>query len=331
LDVQQQPPVWEESLRHLLAPRGFNTDDLQVVLAHLGSLGPADVFPTERRISSFFGYQEGLSNFVERARMWRYRGLARIYLFHWNGYFREAALKLIGGDLGSAFAFTVIAYRLNDWVAEVRAAAEECARRSFPATNPAAIAEGALFLLRRIDSWGRWTTSPGILQETLQRQDVLDQLADRFMTLQAGRASFQFRMAIAFTGMDRHLARLAANAASPVVRAIALRTLVEERARWPNGFERKWIDKSLGKARTVVRYAERPVVRPPALESLLGKAALDRAVFVRLVVADWVVKHRATLENVDELLAAFRRDKSPAVRLRAEFIDRERAARSLVG
>src|SRR6187402_1518280 len=63
------------------------------------------------------------------------KGLEYVFLFHRNGYLREAALHKLDGAMPSAFFFAAVAYRLNDWVQPVRQAALQCALRMFLETN----------------------------------------------------------------------------------------------------------------------------------------------------------------------------------------------------
>ena len=58
-------------------------------------------------------------------------GLASLFIFHRNGRVREAALARLSGGLPNPFLFAAVAWRLNDWVPQVRAAAVCCARRVF--------------------------------------------------------------------------------------------------------------------------------------------------------------------------------------------------------
>src|SRR5438552_5596898 len=46
-----------------------------------------------------------------------------LFLFHLDGRMREASLQRISGGLPSSFLFAAVAWRLNDWAEQVRAAA----------------------------------------------------------------------------------------------------------------------------------------------------------------------------------------------------------------
>jgi hypothetical protein len=102
----------------------------------------------------------------------RYPGIEYLFIFHGDGYVREAALKQIESGLPSPFLFAAIAWRLNDWAPPVRIAAAECAKRTFPQTAAEIVAQAAMALLSRESSWRRWTTERALLIEAFSRPDV---------------------------------------------------------------------------------------------------------------------------------------------------------------
>src|SRR5688500_3918447 len=113
-------------------------------------------------------------------------GLPWLYLFHWDGFVREAALDRIRGGARSPFFFAAIVHRLNDWAGPVRSAAADCAERVFPETGPEIAAAAAVTLLGRTEEWGRWDEERLILDWTFDRQDVADALARTLRTALTG-------------------------------------------------------------------------------------------------------------------------------------------------
>src|SRR5208282_3709287 len=71
-------------------------------------------------------------------------------------------------------------------VLPVRIAAAECARRTFPLTSAAVVAQAAMLLLSRESSWRRWTNERGVLIETFSRSDVAAALAEIIKNKQTG-------------------------------------------------------------------------------------------------------------------------------------------------
>jgi hypothetical protein len=154
-------------------------------------------------------------------------GIEYLFIFHRDGYIREAALHRIGSALPSPFLFAAIAWRLNDWAAPVRSAAVECAKRAFPETEAAIIAQAAMTLLSRESAWGRWTTERGLLMETFCRPDVAAVLAGILDKTQTGAVAPVLQRALQESGIDPFLEGLAEKAAQPAVRAIALQALID--------------------------------------------------------------------------------------------------------
>lgn len=259
----------------------------------------------------------------DRALLKKSPGLEFLYLFHGVGYLREQSLAKIDGPLESPFFFNSIAYRLNDWVLEVRRAASACAARVFPKTPPDVVAQAAFVLLGRIRHWRRGQAETAILEQTFARPDVTERLAVLLANTYTGPAGTVLTEALRFGPMDAHLLHLSRNAHQPTVRAVALRALIEGRARWPDGYRDEWIDKSMGRWRRVPTYGERELCRPTSVETLVAQGADDKSAPVRRAAADGLVAHRTSLKNLDSLLQRFANDKSAAVRERAEFVVEE--------
>ena len=211
--------------------------------------------------------------------------LATLYVFHRDGWLREAALKVWPHAPVGPLELVAIVQRLNDWVAPVRQAALRCAERRFPETPASIVAAAAPFLFEHMGHRQRWSTAErAVLDAALYRSDVLDALTDWFMGPSRGRVGFILRQAMHRPGLDTALPRLARHAALPAVRAIALEALVLGRARWHVGYRYEWIDKRYGVRRRVPEYAERPVAREPDVTGLLAAGASDPAPAVRRLV-----------------------------------------------
>lgn len=250
--------------------------------------------------------------------------LGRLLVFHRDGHVRELALATLGAPATSPFAVAAIAYRLNDWAAPVRAAAEDCARRVFPATVPTIIAPAAFALLTRRRDWKRWGAGSTALEEAFFRADVVAELAAMVATARLGPIGRVLRGALERPPIDRHLMRLARTAFLPDVRALAFRCLVEGRASWQVGYRSEWVDKVYGLSRRVPVVETRPVERFMPPEVLIDEAARDRSAMVRRVAADGVVARRRDLPNLDALIALLAQDPSGPVRERIGFVVRER-------
>jgi hypothetical protein len=309
---------------------------LDRVRAGLAALPPAEVTRAGREIANLVrlyhhpqpkGFRFPFSRHESEVdALRRLPGLEDLFVFHHDGHLREAALDRIHDGLPSALAFTAVASRLNDWVPEVRAAARRCAERVFPKTGADVVTAAAVVLLDRRNTWRRWTHERGPLDEALARADVVERLAMLIHDQTRGRMCGLLRLALRDGGMERYLLELSRSAAQPPVRALALRCLVEGRARWVVGVRKEWIDRGYGTWKPVPLFEERPIARPVSVESLIAAGLSDRSAMVRKTAAEGVVVHRATLAAVEELLPRLLADRNAAVRECGEFIVRERAA-----
>ncbi len=174
---------------------------------------------------------------IDPGQLERVHGLEYLFIFHNNGYIREAALQKITSGLSGPFMFAAVACRLNDWALPVRAAAVECARRVFPLTDAEVIAQAAVVLLSREHSWRRWSENNErtVLQEAFARADVGQCLADIISKKETGAVGWLLRCALRQSALDPYLERLAREAVQPAARAIALQSLIDGYANWPNG------------------------------------------------------------------------------------------------
>lgn len=246
--------------------------------------------------------------------------LAYLFLFHSDGRTREAALQRISGGLPSPFLYTAVAYRLNDWAEPVRAAAFACAQRCFPLTAPEVIAAAAEALLLRQDSWGRWGKEREVIDAAFGRPDVASSLASLLCQARTGPASRILRSVLKRDAMDQHLQTLAAEAAQPPVRALAVQALATGKATWVAGTEWKWIDKSMGRRLRVPGYESRelsPIADPARVIEL---AARDRSAVVRRTALAALIGDYLDTEQAKAIATQLQADTSPSVRERAQFV-----------
>lgn len=256
------------------------------------------------------------------SQMARTPGLDVIFLFCKDGHIREAALKhLVATD--SAFVLTAIAYRLNDWVEPVRAAARSCAERVFARAPVAAVSEAALFLTDRKASWKRGASELAVLDEAFSRADVVDALTGLILSGRTGRVTRAFSHILARDALDHRLVEIATRAASPAVRVIAARTLINGQAKRQIGFERRWIDKTYNLSRRTPLFACRSIQRPYPVEDLIAMASRDGSAAVRRVAAEGLVLFRREIANPEPLLALLRDDPAPSIRQRIAFVERD--------
>lgn len=250
--------------------------------------------------------------------------LENLFIFHRDGRLREAALLKLSGELSTAFLFAAVAWRLNDWAPQVRAAAVRCARRCFPATAAEVIVSAAAALLVRQSSWARWAEERVVLDEAFNRADVAERLSDLLVREPTGPMSTMLRYALRTSAIDVHLERIARDAVQPSVRAAALNTLINGKAEWPRGYDWQWVDKSMGLRRRMTVFGHRELSVVLSRRALIALGIYDRSAAVRRVALDGVMRHLLPMQEGQEYAALLVADRSPSVRERAEFILRPR-------
>jgi hypothetical protein len=252
---------------------------------------------------------------------------AWLFLFHPNGYIREAALDSIVKPPTSAFFFAALAWRLNDWAGPVRKAAERCAMRVMNRTDAGVAANAALYLLDRRHAWARWGDERQALDGVFERKDVIAVLATLLQEHPTGPLATSLRHALRYPNIDEELPRIALSAIQPSVRAVAYQCLISGKAAWPVGFEWIWVDKVYGRRRRVPRLATRDLRRTRPAAEFVREAAYDKSPFVRRVAADALIAARAQLPDEEVLIAHLAKDRSSAVRSRADFMRRHPPSR----
>jgi hypothetical protein len=322
------PPGYSELFSSLDSKDGPAEETIDRFIDRLSALPPKLVVQAEREISilarpSF--RQLGLRLFARESpdlgHLKKTPALAWLFLFHADGYVREAALKIIYAPPESPFFFAALALRLNDWVPEVRAAAKRCLALVSPRISSAVAADTALFLFGRRLLWVRWSGEDEALDRVFERPDVGDAIAMRLHDGVAGPLAACLRQALRYPSFDKHLGTLAATAVQPAVRALALGCLIAGKVEWPVGFTWTWIDKVYGKRKQVPVFASRQLEcsRRPLAE-LIKDGVSNRSSAVRIVAADALVKARAEFPDIEVLVRQLASDPVPAVRLRGTYL-----------
>lgn len=247
------------------------------------------------------------------------RGLELIFLFHRDGFLREAALKRTTGGLPGPFFVAAVVWRLNDWVAPVRQAAVDCAQRCFPQTEPQSLAVVLLALATQRESWRRWDHERAIFNSLTDTPAVNAQIAD---LLKVGTSSMAsgFRQLLRNDGLDAYLPDLARSAAQPAIRGIATQCLIDREARWPCGYRWEWIEKAYGTRRRVHQFGRRAIELEFDRQQLIEAAAMDRSASLRRIALSAAIQHFRNTLLAQQLAVRLRDDSAASVRSRAEFI-----------
>ena len=311
------------------ATQSLDEIDIPDLVEKISQLSPATVLQVGEEISHLAGlYYHGgyyaraddeIRTSCEKSILQKTKYLEFILMFHGNGFLREAALKKLSGSLPGPLFVAAVAYRLNDWVEEVRVAARGCLARVLPRTDSRVIAEAGIYLIHQMWFWRRAGDHLTALTDELSKPEIMAALARTITRQTTGPLARTLRNALRFGTMDQHLEMLAQSALSPAVRAVAIEALIDGRARWLDGHQQEWIDKSMSLHRRVPRYSYRPLTIDTDIEAQIRRAAVDRVAIVRKLAAQKLIEHRHKLPPMDDIAHVLAQDRSPAVRERANF------------
>ncbi len=336
------PPDLRGNLAQVIVRSG-NAKLLEKIIEQFADLSPASVAQADGAIAACAGLYRGSPYEAESSTrlpvskgcrifgrsnepvqsLQRTENLEFLYIFHRDGRLREAALRKISGSLPNAFLFAAVAWRLNDWVKEVRDAAEQCALRCFPQTPAKVIAAAAEHLLIRKHSWRRWQGQQGVLDMAFNRPDVVTRIASVLSSRRTGRQAMVLRCAMRSSNFDPYLEPLSIAAIQPSVRAAASAILINGEATWPEGSQWKWVDKPMGIRRKETVFERRPLTVAVPILPIIENGLDDRSAHVRRVALSGLIRHFAGTDLAKAHAQRLQADRSASVRERARFLLRQ--------
>jgi hypothetical protein len=170
-------------------------------------------------------------------------------------------------------------------------------------------------------SWGRAEElDRQVIASLVTSPGVAASLKRRLIVSTAGPMSVILSQALRTPVLDEDLARIAAKAVQPAVRARAYRALLMGKAVWVDARRWQWTDVRYCQGRLTNVLGERPLrVSPVLLETLIAAAA-DQSSLVRRVAAATLIREIGNLgDSVLPLARRFARDPSPPVAERGAF------------
>ena len=319
-----------------LAPLPHSAEDMITYLDRLAD--PALFGGAEQMIRNRFGlypyYGQGDDWGAQALEHWRQQrldqmratpGCAPAWTCSGDGYLREAALDQTSGPMSRSVEVYLIYARLNDWVPEVRQAAEAAVQRCIPETPDHVLFPALWELTDRARLWRRTTgLHARIVGDLIARGAVFAQcMAEITGGQRPGR--FQvFRGLCHRPEIDSHLPDLARDARDPMIRAVALKALGTGRIGWPTGDQEKiWIDKPMGLYRLQTQVAHRPVSVCCKAHDLIAQGVADRAAVVRAAALDVAIHHRqdpGIAQTLPGWITALKGEKSARVRRRLDYL-----------
>jgi hypothetical protein len=206
----------------------------------------------------------------------------------WSGRVREAAVRAIT-EIPGSFCFALLVHRMNDWVAEVRQAAE----KKLAATLGSIAAEtvvGCIELLWDFERFRRSSPSArAIVENLLCDPVVLGMLRTEVRASTSDRAHRVLHQLLRTPVLDGDLSAVATTCRHPNVRAVAMRVLLEQSYRWR--------DTSGPHSRAITIATDRDALARQALE--------DRAPKVQLAGLEFAVANGGSWQDLESILLAF--------------------------
>ncbi|WP_199609640.1 hypothetical protein [Flocculibacter collagenilyticus] len=242
-------------------------------------------------------------------------------LCSWDGYRREKALRTINDKLPNRLFLALVVRRLNDWVPQVRKAAQDILANVLINSEPPYVADVICFTLSHWSSWKRIAPLNRMaLLNTLSNKEIAKHIKLKLIHSSAGPLASILSEIGQIDVLDNSLEEIAANAVQPALRAKAYRSLLEGKVSWFAGREWEWTDKRYNEGRMKTLVAERPLATKVPLLPTLHLAANDRSSQARRVAAEILIKELNNLGSESLVLAEkFAQDSSSAVAERGKF------------
>jgi hypothetical protein len=249
-------------------------------------------------------------------------GLPFLFVFHRNGFLRQAALERISGPIPNAFLVAALAWRRNDWVNQVRSSAQTCMDRCLPPTSPNVLSVFFLETARPRSTWRRWSDAERqSLDALVARPEVAAEIVAQLLMQRNGPLPSWLRYLLQYEWIDPHLKLLAVEAKISGVRAVALQTLAYGYARSTDGSgEHFWIDKPMGISGWRPRVRQRALTIHSDRSEAIRSGLRDRSTAVRKVALEAIIDHASHDTDLIALAGSFLNDRSTSIRLKAAFI-----------
>lgn len=293
-------------------PRTADRIRSQFQLYSYGTWNPFGTQDPKRRAADLFQ----LSNSPE---------LAQVFLFHGDGFLREAALHRLSGPIRLPVVVYGLLERLNDWSPEVRSAAALAFDRCFPVSDPEILLGPVWICLQNGRRWSRWNGGyDRLIAAVLSHEPLNVLLLQRLLQDRRGGTGTIFQALCRHPRFDPYLVQIATGAKLPALRAKVVDSISRGKAFWPLGTSRKvWVDKPAGLYRLEPEFASRPLSLPLDALPVLTDAVRDPSIVVRRIALDGIIARRDDIRFrclVESLQTTLHSDPRPSIVSRLAFL-----------
>ncbi len=238
-----------------------------------------------------------------------------------DGFRRERTLRVVSGAAPNGFFFALAVRRLNDWVAQVRAAAQERLLSIANDSDPETVVDVLCAIFPLLNSWGRMgEDGKQTLLAITSIEAVTDSLKSRLISATSGPLASVLAQAGQIPVLDTYLPEIARNAIQPSVRAKAYKCLLDGKMVWLAGREWEWSDirYCIGSYKPV--RCDRPLSVKSPLEQTLRAASADRSPIVRRVAGEVLIRESGRIGAPGlELATMLASDSRPSVAERGQY------------
>lgn len=206
----------------------------------------------------------------------------------WSGYARETSVSSVK-TIPNGFALALLILRLNDWVPQVRNAAENKLAELKDKITDEAIMECAELLLD-FDRYGR-THQKGrdIILTLIQRASFQEKLIDFISNSKEDIAARYLTLCLRHEGYDRYLISLSKSALSWRVRFIATKALIQNQFAWRQNRE----------------LMKRHVNIDHDADALMRQALSDQSPKVNAFALDYIIKNIQSWPDAEVIFRRF--------------------------
>ncbi|MBO9402677.1 hypothetical protein [Shimia sp. R9_3] len=236
-----------------------------------------------------------------------------------DGYFREKALRAMTTKPDDLVTVAFLLVRSNDWVPQVRQMAMDRLVALVPQLNVVQLRRLLPFVLLRMQSWQRGAGSA--IKALRQHPDWAETIYTFLLEANRGPLSRMMRAEMQFETLDPYLYKLATQAHSTQVRAVATAVLLNGEAKWQVGWRKRWISKCENFYRWEPVVETRPYEVTPDVALRVLLAAGRGTTSLRKLAADTFI--RLGPQIAPELATTLQSDRIPTVRRRMEFMTRK--------
>jgi hypothetical protein len=215
---------------------------------------------------------------------------------------------------------------MNNWVREVRDAATQTVARAFTLTDAKVLSKAMETLVFFMPEWGRWDKAQveALIKDTM-RPDIVGELVSRLIAGRVRKSGALYAYLKRFDFIDTYHQNIFERACQPHLRAMALNTILRQRAKWVVGYKRAPVDKVFNQYKISKVYDRRMVLFDNGQRlNNLTRALGDKSALVRSTAAQFLIDYPAELQlDIATIVRQLSADPAKKVSSRGDYLLRQ--------